>query len=123
MQAACTEQDLVGRFGGEEFLFVLRNCDPRTLVSRANGIRKSISHIPVITSSGPLRVSISAGAVNIGVDDRTSSRDQVLQRADLLLYQAKREGRNRVISDHNPTTLFSGNNVVQAPLLKQLCCG
>lgn len=122
MQVMCAEGDVVGRFGGEEFLFVLRNCDAGTLVSRANQVRKAISDIPILTSSGPLRVSISSGAVNIGVNDYISDHNQVLQRADLLLYRAKREGRNRVISDCDTSTALVGTHGVQPGFFQVAMC-
>lgn len=98
MRAMCVGTDLVGRFGGEEFLFLLQGCDSPVLASRANSIREAIGGTSILTSSGLLHVSISAGAVSVPGGSCSSNQDQILHWADLLLYQAKKEGRNRVIS-------------------------
>jgi two-component system, cell cycle response regulator len=53
--------DYVGRYGGEEFLIILNNCDPVAAPRRAEEIRKSLSDTPVHTSIGTLLVTMSLG--------------------------------------------------------------
>ena len=98
------EGDVVGRFGGEEFVVLLRDLEltragRRQLEAVAERIRERIAELSVAvqTPDGPLTIgnlSTSVGGVfHLG---RTSTLQQVLGAADAALYTAKREGRNLV---------------------------
>jgi two-component system cell cycle response regulator len=103
MVASVRSYDYVGRYGGEEFLVVLNNCDASDQLLRAEQIRRAIASEPVETIQGPIPVTMSLGVL--------SSRDwglrpveELLQEADVALYKAKAAGRNRVklASPHMP---------------------
>lgn len=85
--------DLVGRYGGEEFIVVM----PETSVANAmlviDSIRERFARIEHQTSVGALRVTFSAGVAEVGLDADPS---MLVALADLALYQAKRHGRNQV---------------------------
>jgi two-component system cell cycle response regulator len=87
--------DFVGRYGGEEFLVVLNNCDSTEAVVRAEEIRKAIASHPVQTKCGPLSITMSLGVL-ASRDWDLSLAEQVLGEADVALYQAKADGRNCV---------------------------
>ena len=98
------ENDEVGRFGGEEFVVLVRDLEltgagRRQLAAVAERIRARIEQmaVEVHTPDGPLTIrnlSISVGGVfHLG---RTSTLQQVLGAADAALYAAKRDGRNLV---------------------------
>src|SRR2546428_150944 len=59
--ASVRSYDFVGRYGGEEFLVVLNNCNPAFAFARAEEIRKTIAQTPVPSASGPIPVSMSVG--------------------------------------------------------------
>jgi two-component system cell cycle response regulator len=59
--ASVRSYDFVGRYGGEEFLVVLNNCDPAFALARAEEIRNTIAQRPVQTSTGPVPLTISLG--------------------------------------------------------------
>jgi len=87
--------DYVGRYGGEEFLIILNNCDPVSAPRRAEEIRRSLSDTPVLTSIGPLLVTMSMGVhqtANWGVQ----SVEELLHQVDSAMYAAKAAGRNRI---------------------------
>jgi two-component system cell cycle response regulator len=87
--------DRVGRYGGEEFLIVLPNCNEKTTLLIAERIRKKIAGSGFKTSKGNLDVSVSLGCAV--TDHRAgSSPEDILQRSDIALYKAKNDGRNRV---------------------------
>jgi diguanylate cyclase (GGDEF)-like protein/PAS domain S-box-containing protein len=85
--------DTVARWGGEEFVVVLANMTAEGVGGQAERVRQLVERSVVRTSSGPLRVTVSIGAV--AVPPRVAP-DEVIERADALMYQAKRAGRNRV---------------------------
>jgi diguanylate cyclase (GGDEF)-like protein len=87
--------DFVGRYGGEEFLVVLNNCNPAYALSRADEIRKTIAHIPVQTSSGALAITMSFGLL-LSNEWGPRPMDELLREADAALYAAKAAGRNCV---------------------------
>ena len=88
--------DVLGRYGGEEFLVVLPGCEEPDAQGLAERLRRCIACDPVATSMGKVSFTISLGVTTIGKGERMGVAE-VLQRADEALYQAKREGRNRVV--------------------------
>lgn len=89
--------DFVGRYGGEELLVVLPDCDKVEAQSCAERIRSAIAgaSIPNHADGSAIRVTISIGATAVASD---STAQQSLAIADTALYQAKREGRNCVVA-------------------------
>jgi diguanylate cyclase (GGDEF)-like protein len=91
------DYDAVGRYGGEEFLIVLSNCDEDCLRTRAEHIRAAIASTPFQTGNGELSVSISIGAMTHCGWKSSNPLESTLAEADAALYQAKAEGRNRAV--------------------------
>jgi two-component system cell cycle response regulator len=87
------EYDGVGRYGGEEFLLVIPGCDLATTVRRANQIRELVSKKPIVTPHGSVNVTVSMGATTA---QSSTNSELLLREADSALYQAKRNGRNRL---------------------------
>ena len=90
------DADLVVRFGGEEFMILLIDCDPATSREMAERIRQEVQlykfHIPGHT----IRMTISIG-VSIFPESPGQDIWNAFKKADVALYQAKEEGRNRII--------------------------
>ncbi len=93
--ASVRSYDFVGRYGGEEFLIVLNNCDPAFAVARAEEIRNTIAQRPVQTSTGPVPVTMSLGLL-LSHQWGTRSVEELLREADIALYATKEAGRNCV---------------------------
>lgn len=86
--------DLCGRMGGEEFAAVLPEVDIDAARKVAERIRSAVASLEIPKENGsPVRLTISIG-VATNVSD--SCLEELLARADLALYAAKKEGRNRV---------------------------
>ncbi len=95
LSGAVREQDLVGRWGGEEFCVVIdRVRDDATLRRIGDGLRRALAAVPFPTDAGPLRISASFGAARPAA---TTDVDGLLEEADRALYAAKAGGRNRVV--------------------------
>ncbi len=87
--------DFVGRFGGEEFLVTLNNCDPAHGLARAEKIRQTIADPPVDTSAGRIAISMSFGLL-LSQEWGYMSVAELLHEVDTALYGAKAAGRNCV---------------------------
>ncbi|MCG7985852.1 MAG: diguanylate cyclase [Candidatus Thiodiazotropha weberae] len=87
--------DLVIRYGGEEFLIVLRDTDPEKGLQVAEKIREAIENMKVELTGTVVQRTISVGVS--GYPDDSSSFWQVVKYADVALYQAKDTGRNKVL--------------------------
>ncbi|MDI3467959.1 MAG: Pole remodelling regulatory diguanylate cyclase [Pseudolabrys sp.] len=91
--------DLACRYGGEEFVLVMPETDKAVATMVAERLRRSIASEPFAIQQGAksLEVTISIGiAASTGATDTAAA---ILKRADQALYQAKRDGRNRVVPD------------------------
>ncbi|WP_455209316.1 GGDEF domain-containing protein [Kaarinaea lacus] len=85
--------DIVGRYGGEEFLLILNRADLQTARMVAERIRSRIAATPIDLSENLLDVTISMGVAMVQVDEAVNS---LVERADRALYNAKENGRNQV---------------------------
>jgi diguanylate cyclase len=95
-------QDITARYGGEEFAVVLPNTALRQALTVADHIRRAVMAKELKKkSTGEIlgRDSISVGVSVLKPDDDT---DSLIERADVCLYAAKRNGRNRVICEVDP---------------------
>lgn len=87
--------DLVGRFGGEEFVAILYRASLDDAMRIADEVREQLTATPIPGSDGEeLRASVSAGCATVGPDQE--SPEELLRAADVALYMAKRAGRDRV---------------------------
>ena len=91
--AAVRSYDFVGRYGGEEFLVVLNNCDPAFAPGRAEEIRKSISNLVIQTAKGPLTLTMSLGLL-LSSEWGKKPIEELLHEVDIALYEAKAAGRD-----------------------------
>ena len=90
--------DLVCRLGGEEFVLVMPDVDPESAQFIAERLRQRIAEEPFAVAPG-LSVSITASVGLSTVVTGEDTPDRIFKRADRALYAAKRDGRNRVVSD------------------------
>ena len=87
--------DFVGRYGGEEYsvVFAARSVDEAAAI--VERIRRAISSGVSARFTSSLKLTVSGGVAQLSADDLNSS--MLLERADVSLYAAKEEGRNRVV--------------------------
>ncbi|MEM9989970.1 MAG: GGDEF domain-containing protein, partial [Pseudomonadota bacterium] len=88
------EEDLIGRLGGEEFALVLPETGPATAAMLANRLRHDVKKLQFLSPAGPFNITISVG-VSEPFDGDTNIQ-HALERADKALYEAKKNGRDRV---------------------------
>jgi diguanylate cyclase (GGDEF)-like protein len=93
LRAVVRPDDLLGRYGGEEFVLVLA-ASRATVDEVAEGLRTVVNSTPVSTDAGRIPATVSVGIAYLRATDRDLST--LLGRADQALYAAKEQGRNRV---------------------------
>jgi diguanylate cyclase (GGDEF)-like protein len=91
--------DLIGRYGGEEFIVALPGVSAEGAARLLDRIRESFSTLPHAHTQGTLRATFSCGVA--ALPDYRSSTD-LIQAADNALLEAKRSGRNRIIAATAP---------------------
>ncbi len=96
--------DLIGRYGGEEFLIVLPECQLDKACQVVNQLREAFARIPFVSNGQTFHCSFSAG-ITSGSDSQQV--DVVVDHADQALYQAKGAGRNQVILYQPPLLAVS----------------
>jgi diguanylate cyclase (GGDEF)-like protein len=104
---ACVRtEDLICRYGGEEFTIILPDITPEATLNRAEGIRKAVAGLRTeLDNDLYSSVTISIGAAIFPQDGQSS--ELLLRHADAALYRAKREGRNRVVMVDQPAAVSS----------------
>lgn len=97
MRAALRLSDVLGRFGGDEFVVVLPRTDARDALVTAERLRLAVAGREFRNSWGEsIRATVSVGVATY--PDNAASADDLFRAADRALYAAKQAGRNRVIS-------------------------
>jgi diguanylate cyclase (GGDEF)-like protein len=95
------KNDFMGRYGGEDFVFFFGGADQRISAAIAERIRETIASKPIGLESGPVSITASFGVAvaGIGLDEYPGDEyiDQLINNADMAMYQAKKAGRNRVV--------------------------
>lgn len=87
--------DIAFRYGGEEFTIVLSHCDTHTAEQVAERLRQTISQLTCHDGSRSFSLTVSIGFAQMKADENIH---QLFDRADKALYQAKADGRNRIIN-------------------------
>ena len=94
IQAELRQSDVIGRYGGEEFIVVLAGADAAAAQPIAERIRLRVSELSIEGHGSPIRMTCSIGVASS--DPLGVWGDALIARADAAVYAAKRLGRNRV---------------------------
>lgn len=92
--------DSLGRYGGEEFLMILPDCDLMSALIRADELRTCVGSKPIGSSKASRSITVSMG-VAVSTDHQADDIGALLNQADRGLYAAKQDGRNRVVHVEN----------------------
>ena len=93
LQLELREQDIIGRWGGEEFLLLLPNTGPHEAVDVAETVRNRLANMTITTGSMSIQMTASFGVSFTAIP---RAINEVIAAADDALFAAKREGRNVV---------------------------
>jgi diguanylate cyclase (GGDEF)-like protein len=93
LRGSLRASDVIGRYGGEEFVVAAPDCDLRDAVALAERCRTGICSLPIVLPDEEVFVTMSLGvAATLDMDEA----DRLLRVADEALYRAKNAGRNKV---------------------------
>lgn len=100
LTSAVRKTDVVGRFGGEEFVILLPHADSKGSMALAERLRELVERTGLRRSDRepPLKITISAGVATY--PESGTTLEALLEHADQALYEAKRRGRNQVVHYH-----------------------
>ncbi|HEX6930058.1 MAG TPA: diguanylate cyclase, partial [Gammaproteobacteria bacterium] len=87
--------DIIGRYGGEDFIIMLPETPMNVAADVADRVRKSIESIHMDTHKGELTMTVSVGVAV--ATENVPDLPALINRADMALYEAKRAGRNKVV--------------------------
>jgi diguanylate cyclase (GGDEF)-like protein len=104
LRASLRAYDIVGRFGGEEFLVVAPGCDMSPGLMRAERLREVVCSQPVTLKDLSINVTVSVGVASVP-EPKPQDLEAMLSAADKALYRAKEGGRNRVEAESSPVSL------------------
>lgn len=95
--------DIIGRYGGEEFLYLLPGHTLDEAVLQAERVRTGLAERPFAAQDERVNLTVSVGATEATPEDTPQG---LLKRVDRLLYEAKRTGRNRIVALHTCEVVF-----------------
>ncbi|MBV9281290.1 MAG: diguanylate cyclase [Chloroflexi bacterium] len=111
VQSALRGSDVLGRWGGEEFVVILPETDPDGAAAIAERLRALVAGHPLSLASGP-RLTCSIGVAHFPFDVR--DREGLIEMADRAMYAAKRLGRNQVRLTGDPAVAALADEAGQA---------
>ena len=95
LRTSTNHRDLVSRFGGEEFCMVLKNINRYSVADILEKIRKKVQeHTFFVDKTKNIKFTISIGAT---IHHESDELEDTISQADMMLYQAKNNGRNQVV--------------------------
>ena len=95
-RAALRRGDLFGRIGGEEFAAVFPGCTPQMALQVAERLQRQIQRLRFMQEGQAFGITISQGLTSLSAADENV--ELLFSRADAAMYQAKRDGKNRIVT-------------------------
>ena len=95
-RAALRRGDLFGRIGGEEFAAVFPGCTPQMALQVAERLQRQIQQLSFNHEGQTFGITVSQGLTSLTAADENV--ENLFSRADAAMYQAKREGKNRIVT-------------------------
>ena len=89
------KNDMLARYGGEEFAIIMPETGAEGAREAAEKIRQTIEKVSFLYKKEKVQVTVSIGVTQASDGDKT--HQEIFERADIAVYKAKEQGRNRVV--------------------------
>jgi two-component system cell cycle response regulator len=97
VQSTLRPEDVLARYGGEEFAVILKSVSSRSAHVMAERVRVAVEDHETEWNGAPIRATVSVGVVHAPSAKSVEGPAQLIATADAALYEAKHQGRNRVV--------------------------
>jgi diguanylate cyclase (GGDEF)-like protein len=97
LRGSLRKADIVGRYGGEEFVIAMPDTNAHTAVQKLESLRQAIAETPMPVTKGGHVVNVTISAGLAGFPDDGVQEEELLNAADGRLFRAKANGRNRIV--------------------------
>jgi diguanylate cyclase (GGDEF)-like protein len=97
VQRALRPEDVLARYGGEEFAVILKNVSSRSVHVMAERVRVAVEAVEVAWRGASIRTTVSVGGAYLARASAVEEPAAMIGAADEALYEAKHQGRNRVV--------------------------
>ncbi|MBS1152462.1 MAG: diguanylate cyclase [Myxococcaceae bacterium] len=114
VMAEIRASDFIGRYGGDEFLLVLDECEGNAAMSLLDRLRQRFADKPMTVGDNQVRISFSAGIVSVSAGDPLVVKD-LLRNAERALVNSKEAGRNRTAMAPPPPPHEAGQGEKKVP--------
>lgn len=100
LQKETREIDILGRYGGEEFVAIIHYNLKKELLKYLQRVKSIVTQNKFVYQSHKIKITFSAG---VAIRDSHNTYNDAIQQADILLYKAKESGRNKIILEDGTT--------------------
>lgn len=97
VQRALRAEDVLARYGGEEFAVILKNVSSRSVHVMAERVRVAVEELEIDWQGASIRTTVSVGGAYLARSNAVEEPAAMIAAADQALYEAKHQGRNRVV--------------------------
>ncbi|MEY2934422.1 MAG: hypothetical protein RL033_5171, partial [Pseudomonadota bacterium] len=97
VRRALQRVDFLARYGGEEFAVILKNVSSRSVHVVAERVRVAVEDLEIAWQDSSIRVTVSVGGAYVARTATVEEPAAMIAAADEALYEAKHQGRNRVV--------------------------
>lgn len=97
VKTSLCDNDIAGRYGGEEFMVFLSDITRENAINIAQRVRKNIEKLLILNENHTFKCTCSIGIYYTQPIQNTLTLEQMIEKADQALYEAKHNGRNRVV--------------------------
>jgi two-component system cell cycle response regulator len=99
VQGVIRTEDILARFGGEEFVILVRGVKHKDMLRFAERVRRAVERLKIPVGPRTLHATLSLGVALLDECGGSATSDALLELSDQRLYRAKKDGRNRTVAD------------------------
>ncbi|MBN2651842.1 MAG: GGDEF domain-containing protein [Spirochaetales bacterium] len=111
LKSSVRKEDIVSRFGGEEFIIMLPECPSTNAYEIAERIRTNIKSAFIIENGKKVNVTVSLGVMSV-VADSSLDPNELIEKVDMAMYASKKNGRNRTTIVRSQSLMEKAKNIL-----------